>query len=116
MTSLLQDLQLLVDNLTADTNKLLNNQLTFDDMLETFMQELRNWGLNLISSYLEQLDQNYQQLPSRKKKYTVKPKRTCIKQTLYGQLTFKRTYYQDKQDQHYFFWFDQVLAFTNIAA
>lgn len=62
MTSLLQDLQLLVDNLTADTNKLLNNQLTFDDMLETFMQELRNWGLNLISSYLEQLDQNYQQL------------------------------------------------------
>lgn len=52
MTSLLQDFQLLLDNLTANTNKLLNSQLTFDDALEIFMQELRNWGLNLISPYL----------------------------------------------------------------
>ncbi|MDF7682685.1 hypothetical protein PT287_03990 [Lactobacillus sp. ESL0679] len=41
MTSLLQDLQLLLDNLTANTNKLLDSQLTFDDVLEIFMQELR---------------------------------------------------------------------------
>ncbi|MDF7682209.1 ISLre2 family transposase [Lactobacillus sp. ESL0679] len=112
MTSLLQDLQLLLDNLTANTNKLLDSQLTFDDVLEIFMQELRHWGLKLIGFYLEQLDASYKQLPSRKKQYEVKAMRTCIKQTLYGQLTFKRTYYQDKQDQHYFFWLDQALAFT----
>ncbi|WEV51430.1 hypothetical protein OZX69_01525 [Lactobacillus sp. ESL0731] len=44
MTSLLQDLHLLLDNLTANTNKLLDSQLTFDDVLEIFMQELRHWG------------------------------------------------------------------------
>ncbi|WEV43860.1 hypothetical protein OZX56_01070 [Lactobacillus sp. ESL0684] len=60
MISLLQDLQLLLANLTANTNKLLGNQLTFDDLLEAFMQELRHWGLSLIRSYLEQLDDNYQ--------------------------------------------------------
>ncbi|WEV43724.1 ISLre2 family transposase [Lactobacillus sp. ESL0684] len=111
MISLLQDLQLLLDNLTANTNKLLGNQLTFDDLLEAFMQELRHWGLNLIRSYLEQLDDNYKQLPSRKQKYTVKATRTCIKQTLYGQLSFKRTYYQDKKSKQYFFWLDRALSF-----
>ncbi|WP_374211479.1 UPF0236 family transposase-like protein [Lactobacillus sp. ESL0791] len=98
-----------MDKFYDESANLLQGKVTLDELIDQFMQNLRTWGLEVITQQLEQLDKDYKQLAIRKKRYAVKALRTCIKQTVYGQIAFKRTYYQDKSSGKYFYWLDEQL-------
>ncbi|GAW64584.1 hypothetical protein Lacidipiscis_01788 [Ligilactobacillus acidipiscis] len=66
--------------------------------------------LNLIKFFLEEADRQFKAFAIRQHKYTVKAIRETTKTTLYGEFTLKRTYYQSKDSQNYFFWLDQVIG------
>lgn len=97
-------------DLTQNGEKVLHQELGFDDWLELTMSTGRSLCLNLIKFFLEEADRQFKASAIWQHKYTVKAIRETTKTTLYGEFTLKRTYYQSKDSQSYFFWLDQVIG------
>lgn len=97
-------------NFTKNGEKVLYQDLAFDDWIENTMAAGRKLCLNLIRVFLEEADRQFKESEIRKDKFAIKAIRETTKSTLYGDLTVKRTYYQNKETRAYFFLLDKVLG------
>lgn len=95
---------------TKNGEKVLDQALTFDEWIENTMTAGRKLCLNLIRAFLEEADRKFKESEIRKHQFAIKDIRETTKSTLYGDFTVKRTYYQNKETQDYFFLLDEVLS------
>lgn len=96
--------------LTKNGEKVLDQALTFDEWIENTMAAGRKLCLNLIRAFLEEVDRKFKESEIRKHQFAIKDIRETTKSTLYDDFTVKRTYYQNKETQDYFFLLDEVLS------
>ena len=97
-------------NFTENGEKVLYQELSLDEWLEITMSKGRELLLSLIKAFLEEADRQFKDSEIRKHRFGVKAIRETTKSTLYGDLTLKRTYYQNKETKEYFFLLDNLLS------
>ncbi|HIZ95990.1 MAG TPA: ISLre2 family transposase [Candidatus Ligilactobacillus excrementavium] len=110
MNILQQMVAQLWSDFTKNGEKVLYQESSFDDWVENTMTAGRELCLNLIKLFLEEADRQFKQSEIRKRKFTIKAIRETTKSTLYGDLTLKRTYYQNRETKEYFFLLDNLLS------
>ncbi|WP_237746949.1 ISLre2 family transposase [Geobacillus vulcani] len=79
-------------------------------MEEQLLRTLQNVFATVLASLLEEIDQQLAEARD-KRRYQLKDKRPTTLQTLFGEVTFRRNYYYDRQAGAYTFLLDAELGF-----
>ena len=81
------------------------------NLQKLFFEEIRN----IIVEFIETIDKIYRESSERKKNLYINSKsdpRTIY--TIFGEITFTRTYYKYKDENKYYYFIDDVLGFENM--
>ena len=96
--------------------------MTFPKFIESISDYTENLARDLIKQYLETADQQFRDSPDRKDNYYVKAKRERTLITMFGEVRYKRTIYQDKYTGKTYiyvdrkFGIDRYIHYTNDVA
>lgn len=104
------NVSIIIDNITSIFNGN-NNYDKYLTLINTVDINVRNIALEVIKNILEQVDNNFKNSKERKSKYVISKSnipRTIT--TIFGDLTFKRTYYQSKFNNSFHFLLDEELG------
>ncbi len=88
-----------------------NNQKNYINIVASIEESVKNMIKNILVVAFEAIDQQYRDSYIRKKFYNINKSsipRTIT--TIFGDITFKRTYYQSKVNNEYIFLLDDVLG------
>jgi len=100
-----EKLHLLLDNL-------LNNFTShrYSNIMLSLQELMNDFNRTFVTYYIEFLDKQFKESPERKKQYYINKsnvERTIV--TIFGELNFKRTLYQNKITGEYYFYIDDIL-------
>lgn len=99
-----------------------SNSMTFPKFIESISDYTENLARDLIKQYLETADQQFRDSQGRKDNYYVKAKRERTLITMFGEVRYKRTIYQDKYTGKTYiyvdrkFGIDRYIHYTNDVA
>jgi len=100
------------DKLKLVLDKFLNNfsPHRYSNIIFSLQELMNNFNITFLTYYIESLDKQFKDSNERKKKYYINKsdiERTIV--TIFGELTFKRTLYQNKITGEYYFYIDDIL-------
>lgn len=103
------------DNFTGEVLNFFgeNKKLSVEEIETTLKEKVDAFILNVLKTYLEQIDQEIvNDKTDRKKKGIVVQRRNDKREqyTLFGQLTFNRTYFYDKRNKEYTYLLDKAVG------
>lgn len=114
---------------TEFVNKFMNNLITLDSMLKNMHMDntkgLSNYmsmiegvdiatndlAVNIIKTFIEKTDQDFRDNPKRLETYHVKSKHQRTIMTIFGPLTFERTFYVNKRTKESYVYVDDFFGF-----
>lgn len=106
-----------INSITEDTIDCILNSLTDDSpnkyvsLVSNIQEKIKSLILEVIVTIFEEIDMHFSNSTERKAKYNInksKVKRTLI--TIFGIVTFERTYYVSKLDKSKFFFIDYAFG------
>lgn len=115
MISIQQFPNVCVDFFNSTLQKTLCHQLSLAQLSRNLNQFLLMSGAGLMKDVLEQLDAAIYESVKPEHRYRVKELRSRTLTTLWGDVTFKRRYYQDMQDKSYHYLLDEWLNLEKYA-
>ncbi|KYD14245.1 hypothetical protein B4135_2875 [Caldibacillus debilis] len=89
---------------------LTTNSLSWKEIELDLFRALQNAFAELFTALLEDIDRQLAETRD-KRRYHLKDKRRTTIQTLFGEVTFERNYYLDREQNRYTFLLDSFLAF-----
>lgn len=92
---------------TLDTN---NNVFNYVGLLSTLDQTLCEIAINSLVTIFETIDKSYSDSTERKSKYYIKAHLPRTILTVFGEITFTRTFYTDKYNKGSFCYLDRFLG------
>jgi hypothetical protein len=100
------------DNLIKEINKTDDNPTVFNyiNLLSTLDKSLCNIAKESLVTIFETIDKGYRNSFDRKNKYHIKAHHTRSLMTIFGEITFERTFYSDKYNKGSFCYLDWFLG------
>lgn len=100
------------DNLKQELNKINNNSTVFNyiNLLSSLDKSLCNIAKESLVTIFEAIDKGYRDSYDRKRKYHIKAYHTRSLMTIFGEITFKRSFYSDKNNKDSFCYLDWFLG------
>lgn len=100
------------DNLKGELNKIDDNPTVFNyiNLLSSLDKSLCSIAKESLITILETIDKGYKDSSDRKRKYHVKAHHTRTLMTIFGEITFERTFYSDKYNKGSFCYLDWFLG------
>lgn len=100
------------DNLKHELNKTNSNPSVFNyiNLLSSLDKTLCNIAKESLIAIFEALDKGYMDSSDRKRKYHIKARHARSLMTVFGEITFKRTFYSDKYNKGSFCYLDRFLG------
>lgn len=110
---IVENIKQTINVLESDLNKRLNEPFylpKYFNIMSDIDKRAREFIRNMISSTFEEIDEQFKKSKERKESYTINKSfvpRTLT--TIYGDITFYRTYYNSKLDGSHHFFIDEAL-------
>lgn len=82
----------------------------YSNFIESVAEAAQELSRNVVVKFMETMDQEYRESDLRKRHYYIKNTRERTLITVYGQITYKRTIYQDKRTGKTFTYVDRKLG------
>jgi len=100
------------NNLKQELNKIDSNPSVFNyiNLLSTLDKSLCNIAKESLITIFEAIDKGYRESYDRKRKYHIKAHHTRSLMTIFGEITFRRTFYSDKYNKGSFCYLDWFLG------
>ncbi len=100
------------DNLKKETDKNItrNNVFNYIDMLSNLENSLSDIACNSLTAILEAIDTSYRLCIERKSKYHIRAYEHRTILTIFGEITFKRTFYSHKDKTGCYCYLDDYLG------
>jgi hypothetical protein len=100
------------NNLKQELNKVNGNPTVFNyiSLLSSLDKSLCNIAKESLITIFEAIDKSYKDSNNRKNKYHIKAHHTRNLMTIFGEITFKRTFYSDKNNKGSFCYLDWFLG------
>ncbi len=92
-------------NLPIETS----STLDYKSNIDTLTKAKHDYGINSMLSQIADIEARFHNAPNRTKRYYSKGKKKRTILTLLGEVTFERTYYQDRSNGKCFFYVDLCL-------
>ncbi len=92
-------------NLPTETSTTLDYKVN----IETLTKAKHDYGINSMLKQISDIEDRFHNAPNRTKRYYSKGKKKRTILTLLGEVTFERTYYQDRTSGKCFFYVDLCL-------
>lgn len=93
-------------DLLDNTNKVLN----YVDILSSLDQSLCDIAKETLITFFETIDRSFRNSTERRKKYDIKSYQSRTILTIFGEITFKRTFYTSKVNFNYYCHLDRFLG------
>ncbi|MEG0909918.1 MAG: UPF0236 family protein, partial [Bacilli bacterium] len=93
-----------------DKNIVRNNTFNYIDLLSKLDNTLCEIAKTSLISIIEAIDKSYSNSIERKAKYYIKAHRERTILTIFGEITYKRTFYSDKNNEGCFCYVDKYLG------
>ena len=98
-----------IDNIINDFEGI-NNINNYINLISSFDNFMCNYLRNSLIKLLEELDRNYLYSSERKTKYYVKSRHTRTILTIFGEISYTRTFYSSKLNNKLFCYVDRLLG------
>lgn len=108
--------KVILDTFSSNLNKEINkfdingNVMNYISLLSNIDESLCNFAKNSLISIIESLDKAYLPSKERMSKYHVKSHHQRTIMTIFGEITFERTFYKSKINNKYFCYIDRLLG------
>jgi len=112
MGPIIQEIAEVISNkFNEELKKLLTEARNISEFIMATKAMLDGIGTKLVAEALETLDQAVKESPDRKRKWVVKSKGdTKNLATIFGEVSYKRTYYQNKKTGEYCYLSDELVG------
>lgn len=98
-----------IDSIINNFNEF-NNINNYVNLISSYDDFMCNFLRNSLTNLLEELDKNYRNSKERKAKYHIKSHHTRTILTIFGEITYSRTFYSSKLDGKSFCYIDRLLG------